>query len=145
MKGKPGAFFAIFVMLLSLAVVIGALGLRFQSIKTLPIITGSLIFVLATIALVKELRGTKGPKPEEEELPLSNYWKTGAWIMGFALAIYLIGFLVTTPLFIISYLKVRGKTWRQCITIAVVTTGLMYLVFEFFLKVELYRGLLFTF
>jgi len=144
MKPKPGAYFIMVVMAVSLAIVLGALTFPYKSIKILPMIIGSIVFVLAAIALVRELRSKKETRGPEEATSLHSYWSTGAWMVALALAIYLIGFLIAIPLFIIAYLKIQGRGWLKGIIIAGITTPLLYAVFELSLQVRLYRGLLFS-
>lgn len=148
MKLKPGSYFTMVIMAVSLAVILGALTLEYKSIKVLPIMVGGIVFILATVTLIRELRAKEKPKgavvQEEEKTELRSYWPTAAWIAGFALAIYLLGFLIAIPLFILSYLKLQGRRWLRSIIIAGITTSLVYLAFELALQVKLYRGLLFT-
>ncbi len=144
MRLRPGSYFLIFVMMLSLAVALGTLSLRYQSIKILPMIIGGLIFVLAGIALVRDLISKKDTRGPEEETPLSIYWRTGLWILALALGIYIIGFLIAIPIFIILYLKKHDTKWLKSIIVGAITTTLLYLAFEVALKVDLYRGLLFS-
>jgi hypothetical protein len=106
-------------------------------------VIGGLVFVLAAIAFIRELRSKKETRGAEEATPLSAYWQTGAWIGGLALAIYIIGFLISIPLFIMLYLKRKGSGWLKSIIVAGVTTAFLYLAFEVALRVDLYRGLLF--
>jgi small-conductance mechanosensitive channel len=144
MKLKPGSYFIILVMAVSLAVILGALSLEFKSIRVLPMVIGGIVFSLAAISLVRDLLSKKETRGPEEEKSLRTYWPTAAWIASFALAIYLLGFLIAIPLFILSYLKSKGRGWLGCIIVAGITTGLIYLAFEFALQVKLYRGLLFS-
>lgn len=148
MKLKPGSYFIMVIMAVSLAVILGALTLEYQSIKVLPIIVGSIVFILAAITLIRDLWAKEKPKGAveqgEKETELRRYWPTAAWIASFALAIYLLGFLIAIPLFILSYLKLQGRGWLRGIIIAGITTSLVYLAFELALQVKLYRGLLFT-
>ena len=146
-------------MIFSLAVVIGAYNYPFQASRRIPVIIGIAVFVLATIALINELRTKKKTPGNEQEVPgynkeipsdeeaqpsLASYWRTGAWVCGLGLAIYLVGFLVAIPLFIITFLKVNGTGWWRSIIISVVTSGCIYGIFEYLLKFELYRGVFFN-
>jgi hypothetical protein len=64
------------------------------------------------------------------------------WIVGCALGIYLVGFLISVPLFLVGYLKKAGRGWIAGIIIAAITTTFLYAVFEVGLGIKLYRGLL---
>ncbi len=68
-----------------------------------------------------------------------------AWFIGFAALIWLIGFLVATPLFLILYLRLWAKEkWRRTLPLAVITTLCIYLIMEWAFKIILYRGWLFS-
>ena len=144
MKLKPSSYFTMVIMAVSLAIVLRALTFEYQSIKMLPIIIGGIVFVLATISLVRDLLSKKETRGPEEETSLRTYWRTGTWIAAFALAIYLLGFIIAIPLFILSYLKWHGRRWLIAMGIAGVTTVFIYVAFELSLRVQLYRGLLLT-
>ena len=146
MKMNGGAYFAIFVMLISLAIALGAFAYPLSATRRIPILMGTIIFVLAGITLIRELRSAKKQSNEdkEEEPPLSSYWQTGAWVLGVGVGIYLVGFLVAIPLFIISFLRLNGSRWWTSAIIAGCTTVIIYVVFEYLLQVHLYRGLFFN-
>lgn len=144
MKLKPGSYFLIFIMALSLAVALGTLSLRYQSTKILPMIISGLIFVLAAIALIRDLLSKKDTRGPEEETPLNVYWRTGIWILALAMGIWILGFLIAIPIFIILYLLKHDTKWLKSIVVGCITSTLLYLAFEVALKVDLYRGLLFS-
>ena len=64
-----------------------------------------------------------------------------AWFIGFAALIWLVGFLVATPLFLILYLRLWAKEkWTRILPLAVITTICIYLIVELAFKIILYRG-----
>ena len=149
MRQKPEAYFLIFILLVSLALIIRSIAFPYLESKLLPLIVGGIVFVLTAVALIMELRAKEKPKRvrepwEGEELELRQYGWTGAWLGGYALAIYLLGFVIATPAFVLSYLKLHGTGWLKTIIITVVTTAFVYGVFELILRITLYRGLLFS-
>jgi hypothetical protein len=63
------------------------------------------------------------------------------WFIAFAALIWLIGFLIATPLFLILYLRLWAKEkWRLTLSLAVITTLCIYLIVEWAFKIILYRG-----
>ncbi|MFC1893793.1 tripartite tricarboxylate transporter TctB family protein [Chloroflexota bacterium] len=68
----------------------------------------------------------------------------GAWLVGFALFIYLLGFLIAVPLYTLFYMKQRGSRWLGAFVTAVLFTAIIYIVFEVALGVILYKGVLFA-
>lgn len=149
MRQKPEAYFLIFILLVSLALIIRSIAFPYLESKLLPLIIGGIVFVLTAVALIMELQAKEKPKRvrepwEGEELELRQYGWTGAWLGVYALAIYLLGFIIATPAFVLSYLKLNGTGWLKTIIITVVTTAFVYGVFELILRITLYRGLLFS-
>lgn len=63
-----------------------------------------------------------------------------AWFLGFCLAIYLLGHLIAIPLFSLSYVKWRGKSWVIAIAAAACITVFIYILFPVAFKSELYPG-----
>lgn len=114
--------------------------------KMVGIFAGSLMTVLGIIQFSIEIRraskSDERPKPEQ----VREFWRRSGmlacWIGGFSILTYLFGFLISTPLFITAYLKTHNTGWLATFIVAVVTTGLIYGLFEFFLERELWRGLL---
>jgi hypothetical protein len=76
----------------------------------------------------------------EEEDPLDYAFTTAgarmwtislAWIAGFFLALYVVGLLITAPLFTVAYLRVSGgASWRLSVIYALVVGVLLYVAFE---------------
>lgn len=150
MKLSSNSYFLIFVLLLMLFVV----GVSFRygeiSLKLLPILVGSVVFILAAVQLLKELvapvktrSGIQEVPPGEVRGEVRRFSSTMGWLIGFFLSIYLLGVLVAVPAFIISYSKFRGRGWFTAIALGVTMTVVVYVAFEFLLKTPLYRGLIF--
>ncbi len=154
MKIRGSSWVLIVIMVVMLVVIISSLRMEYFESKLLPIIIGSVVFVLAAIALWRELLAggksratvTGGETTREEETGVGwlRYLLAGAWVVGFFLAIYLLGFIIAIPLFILSYMKSHGTGWLTTIIFTILTPVLIYGIFELALKVDLYPGLLFT-
>ena len=149
MKANGNIYLYIVIMVI-IGILMG-LSLTMEDIQTklLPLMLGGIILVLAAVGLWGELKrrvksaatGTGGEKAREgwRKLLLNL-----AWVMGFFLGIYLLGFFIAIPLFVLGYMKWLGVKWRPATIYAILTLGIVYAVFGLALKVELYRGLLFT-
>lgn len=149
MKIKSSSYFLIGILVV-IAVAIGiAVSMRYWEDKILPLIIGSLVFVLAAVQLLLELRSKKESekvvKEEQADTKAVNRnILTGiGWITGATIGVYILGFLIGIFLFIIAYIKVGTKRWVPAIIIAAVTTAFIYLSFEFAMEFELYRGLIY--
>lgn len=151
---KGDAYFLIVVMVACVVVIVSALSMRFLTARLLPLLIGSIVFVLAAVRLVQEMMTSVKPQTavtqggaavaEETQMGLRAHLPIIAWILGTALGIFLVGFYITIPVFVLAYMKSHSIKWFTAIISAVITTGFMYGVFEVALRTELYRGLVFT-
>jgi hypothetical protein len=65
-----------------------------------------------------------------------------AWFSGCTVAIYFLGFLVATPLFLFLFLKIWAKeSWRLSLALAAAVPGIVYFTFVYILSVPLHTGL----
>jgi hypothetical protein len=65
------------------------------------------------------------------------------WIAGFVLALMLIGVLYAVPLFVFASARWRGKrSYAASLVLAAATTFVIWLLFKWLLRIELYSGLL---
>lgn len=66
--------------------------------------------------------------------------------LGFLLtAVYLVGFLIATPLYMFSFLRISaGKDVRECTVASVLGCAFVYLIFVVLLDYRLFGGILFT-
>jgi hypothetical protein len=143
---RQNHYFLIAVIALALVFLVNSLTFPEVRMKIMPVFASSLVIVLSSIQLAKEViaRRRKTPKtgPKAEEGLRKNIL-TFVWFAGIVVAIYLAGFLISIPLFVVLYLRLQGKNWFISAISAVSTIVVLYLVFIVALQVELYPGLLF--
>lgn len=151
MRLKPSTYFAISIMVVMAFVIGKALTFRYYESALLPVLVGSLVFILAGLQVLREILGkevTKAegkPKFEGEEIVYAKRVGLGtfaAWFFGFCMAIYLLGHLIATFLFSLSYVKWRGKNWVIAITTAACITAFIYIIFPLAFKAGLYPGVI---
>lgn len=120
--------------------------------KTLFVLVGGIVFLLAAIELTRGLRGRpKIASPAEEgdsdaRSAVTRRRRLGSalgWMTGFMVGTYFLGFNLASTLFILSYSRLHGAGWFKATAIAVVTTAILYFTFMYGLKVELHRGVIF--
>lgn len=151
MKGSSYALIAIMITML---VIIGlSLGMEYFKSKLLPLVIASAVFILAAIRLKRELKANDEPETtvsgseKDERGEAVTDWRQYlliiAWTVGFFLAVFTLGFFIAIPLFILSYMKRHGMGWFVAITFAIITTAVIYGVFEVVFNIDLYRGLIF--
>jgi hypothetical protein len=76
-------------------------------------------------------------KPQQKTIELL------AWISGFALSIWLLGFVIGMPLFMLVYVKMKGEGWRWAIILSVTMFLIVYACFSILLNIPVYEGMLF--
>lgn len=149
---KGSFYFAVFFLLLGLFGIIQSLTFEYWESILLPLAMSSIIFVMAIMEISRELRGRKTVQTGMEEKAQAatktsvetRRFGTGVgWLVGFSLATYLFGFLIAIPLFGVSYLKWRGRSWLVAAIFAIATLAIIYGTFEFGFRAQLYRGLIF--
>lgn len=68
----------------------------------------------------------------------------GAWMAGYAVTVLFVGFHISNFLLSALYVRVHARvSWLKSIIMAVILTGLIYLMFDYFMKVGLFQGILF--
>ncbi|MPZ41485.1 MAG: hypothetical protein GEU95_26250 [Rhizobiales bacterium] len=81
---------------------------------------------------------------DEKDATWSRVFLSVLWVIGYLGGVYVVGFLLTTPLYIFLYMVLHGgKSVRAAGTMAIVTTFLVWLTFEIAFKYPLYPGILF--
>ncbi|MFC2008328.1 tripartite tricarboxylate transporter TctB family protein [Chloroflexota bacterium] len=154
MKVKPSSYSLVAVMVICLLFIGLSLPMEYLTSKLLPLIFGSVGFLLAAIELGKDLTAKGKPASEvptgdeadamaEVKVGVSSYLGAVAWIVGFFLGILLLGFVIAIPLFIFSYMVTRGTRWFVALIFAVTTPALIYLVIDAVPGADLYQGLAF--
>lgn len=147
MKTKFGSFFLMFLILVGLVGIIQSLSFSYVQAKVLPLAMSSAVFVLSIIELVRDLRRGKAPTGEKtgpgDGIGLRRFGVALSWVVGFSLGVYLLGFVISIPVFVVSYLKVHRRGWLISLAFAAIILALIYGMYEVALRAPLYKGLLF--
>ena len=127
-----------------------SLTFRTTALKLLPILVGSIILVLAAVELYVEIVTsnkagvvTQEAPSEETKGEVRRFFSAMGWLVGFFLGIYLLGILLATPLFTMSYLRFRRRGWLISMGVSIIMFICIYGAFQFALNTPLYRGILF--
>lgn len=126
------------VIIIGLVIIALSVGMPYYESKLLPLIFGGGILVLSVIGL---WRNIKTQSSESVGIKLGQLLPL-AWMVGFLLVAYLLGFLIAVPLFILSFMKTHGIGWRKTIISSIITTAVIFAIFEIAMGLELHRGLL---
>ncbi|MFC1873137.1 tripartite tricarboxylate transporter TctB family protein [Chloroflexota bacterium] len=67
-----------------------------------------------------------------------------AWMAGFILLIFLVGFIIAVPIFVFLFLKIYTRAgWLTAVIISLIMVGLIYGGFEVLMRANMFEGLLF--
>lgn len=154
MKARGNFYVLITVMVIMAFVIVWSLVvMKSLALRLLPLVFGSVVFVLTAIGIwretVEDKKQTTAPESKiEANKEAYEDWSgqllNGAWILGFLIGNFVLGFIVALPLFILFYMKWLGTRWTVAIIFAILTTAFIYAIFELVLRVDLYKGLLLT-
>jgi len=151
---KPSSYFLLFIFLLAIAAVgfvFQARGLRpdytFKA-RFLPLVVASILTVIAGASLFRELRRGKTTEqsPASETTAEAASEKlalvTGAWLVGYMVLAFLIGFLLSTLIWITAYLRTHNYGWIRSLAISLGMMIFLYVVFDLVFGITLYQGVL---
>ena len=115
-----------------------------------------LLTLLDLVSLTKtniglSLTGLLNPSGEsarakgDAEIPVGQQIVAVAWIFGFTALMVLIGVLAGVPVFVFSYIRFRGgRSYLTAAAIAAAAALVIWFLFSFVLRIELYPGVLFS-
>ena len=145
-------FLAIFVGLTAYSMTYSPKARRMPLIVAIPGIALSAALVLRE---KRRLRTTEDVEPEEghnsgtadieaphakKRLPVMI-----GWMVLLVAMIWILGFLITIPIYTILYMKSMRESWRLSIIFAVCGFAILYYLFVVGLNIELYPGLIFQY
>ncbi len=137
--------------ILAFLLVIDLYSLKYPSeARLFPWVVGIPAAVVMLIQTLKEL-SRKGAADREEDVLSEQvngesraYVAIIAWMVGFLIMIYVLGFLTSIPLFIFLYMKTHSFSWRRSLGLAAGLFIIIYLMFSYGMEMRLYPGLIFS-
>jgi hypothetical protein len=150
MKIRSGSWVLIVILAITLLFVLYLF--YYQSLKTIlvPAIACGLILVLGTVQLRRELiAGAKidSTKTVDEKRKQTNirYLVGYGWLVGYTGAIYLVGFIYSSFLFLLLFFRFGAKlTWLRSGMFAILGTAIFWLSFVYWLQSDLWGGVIFN-
>ena len=106
-----------------------------------PLVMGIPLLLLALVQMLIDWRGVSAPG----EAPPDARAAVGvlAWMAGFIALVFLLGFPLAVPVFILGYLIIAGREpWLLSIALALIAWGAFYLLFQKLLHFPFDAGLL---
>ena len=147
MNNKMNSTSYVLVAILLVALFFGVYSFSIPNVKArvVPLIASGLVFLLTLIELVREIHLSRGGKTKEPDSPEERrrLFAVFGWLFGLFAAIYILGYPISIFLFVLLFLKSHGRSWMASISSAVVTAGVIYLLFVVVLKIPLFQGIVF--
>ena len=103
------------------------------------------LIALFDVSLGDVAKAKECSEPEASETDMGRrVLAMSAWIVGLFILIFLIGFLITVPLFAFLFLKIHGHVgWLKTLAVSIVIGSVIYSGFEIAMKVDMFNGILF--
>ena len=151
MKTKGRIYFCVFLICIAGFAVFSASRWSFKT-GFFPLAVAIPLLVLVLLQLYFELFGapevSKGPAVEAEfvddvapEIARHRVITIFSWIAGFIFFVYLVGFPLTVPLFILFYLKFQSDAgWTHSIALTAITWGCFYMLFQRLVHIQFEPG-----
>ena len=143
MKLRPAALFSIIVLIFFCVFVYEAKEWRMQA-RLYPFAIGIPMLIFAIVQVILDLKGVKAKQSsdgapmdfqfQQNDVPADVVRKRTitmfAWMFGFFMAIWLLGYVVAIPLMVFSYLKFQSnESWRLSVTLTVIAFVFFYSLF----------------
>lgn len=155
LKANPGALFTLVILLLMIGLVVTAKQWQYQA-RLFPWTIGIPTMLLCFLQLGMDLfSGKKGDEdaagvmdlPVDRSVPVAVVIKRAVnvfgWIFGLYACIWIIGFILSVPLFLLLYLGLQaGETWKVAVIYMAVMLVFMIGVFEMVLHIPWPPGLI---
>lgn len=151
MRRRRSALFSFFFLVVAAYAVLSARHWSFKA-ALFPLTVGMSLFLLAAAQLTMDLFGksetAKGPAVDLEfsadvapDVARRRVIAIFAWIAGFILLVFLLGFPLAVPLFIFSYLSLESRVvWPLALTLTAVAWGFFYGLFQRLLHLPFEAG-----
>ena len=144
MKGR--IIFVVVIFLFAVAVIFFSLEMTSFKAKFLPLVCGACLAVASIFRLFVELKNKDEGSSVRKEIQRSPLWKhhffvAYLWLISFFILVYLIGFSVANFIFVAAYVKSKRGGWIKPMTLGFVTSGFVYGMFGYLLRLDIYPGL----
>ncbi len=128
---------------LVLVVVVPSFGFEGQG-GLVPLVLGIPTLVLILFSLGRELLSPRAaPDDSAEVAPWTAAVPIVAWLGVFCVMVFLVGFLLTIPIYVLLFLRSLARlSWQRCAFAAIAVWALVYLSLKFLLHRILFEGVL---
>ena len=113
--------------------------------RSVPVLAAFVTLALIAIELAGQASRRKQPAVADIAEPAGAAWPVLLSVAAGIAGIYLFGFLIALPLYQIAAIRLIGRrSLRTAIVVSLLTSGGIYLVFEWVLSYRLFPGVLFS-
>ena len=157
-KGKM--IFAAILLLLTISFVVASFGYEEPRARLVPVLVGIATIILGIFSIIHVIRPIDfithfdmsiidlskqvDSKEEAEETLDIKLLGSVAWLTGFFVVTFLLGFHIGIVAFTLAFLKIRGKVgWIKSTVTAIMVWGLIYFMFEKAMGFSLFKGVFF--
>ncbi|MFC1893577.1 tripartite tricarboxylate transporter TctB family protein [Chloroflexota bacterium] len=142
------------IIFLAFAMILIVVGLQYPfEVRAGPLLASVIALVLLVTELLKDFIRRERRETKGEENPIETksagvrgsarvYLRASTWILGLVIGTYLVGLVITFPLFTLAYLKTHRERWFLSIGVSLAILVLIYGIFGMVLRVPLYKGIL---
>jgi putative tricarboxylic transport membrane protein len=153
MSTKGNLLFSLFLLAIAGYAVFSASHWSFKA-GFFPLVVAIPLIILTVVHLVLEFFGgsekASGPAVDAEfakdvapEVARRRVVEIFSWIAGFIVLVFLVGFPVAVPLFMISYLTMQSRIgWLQSMTLTAGAWGFFYFLFQRLLNLQFEAGVI---
>jgi hypothetical protein len=141
---RGNLIFAIALFLVSILLLIATLHYPFKA-KVFPLIVLFIVLIVLIIQIIREALAygeqgaTEGDKRDRLRTKHLTIW---IWMAGTVLMLWVLGFMGTVILLPFLYLRFKKESWLLSITLSLGCGVFFYALFDLFLKMTLYPGLI---
>ena len=122
--------------------------------RHVPLLTGYVTLFLLVLETIKkympvlpetQVEAENGSQVDVTDVTILRELTGLLYVAGLAMAIYILGFYVAVPVYLFIAISFFGaQLKRTALTVAVIASLVIYVVFELILETRLYQGLLFS-
>jgi hypothetical protein len=153
MKIKGETIFAL--ILLAVFVIIVGVGMGYsRKARMLPLVLGIPGLILAGVIvtrscvkagkIISQERSAGEQEVPEEASEQKKVLIMIGWVALLIAMIWVFGFLITIPVYMVLFLKTKGEKWPLTLGLALGSWAFLYWIFAVILKIILYPGILFN-
>lgn len=129
-------------------------------VRLVPLLVGIATMIVNILVLVNEVRpiplfsrlnidlmGTAGEvlrEESEQEKARIQLFSIVAWMLGFLVLIFLVGFYISIPVFGLAFLRIQGKVgWVKSLLVVAIIWCFIFATFELIMELHMFQGMLF--